>query len=239
MMKFKVLVFLMLLSLQAFSQADSSKQSCATQKILKVAIVPTVLLTTALLNYGNHGFYSSVEARNDLRNNFPGFHTKLDNYMQFVPIELVYALDVIGIKAQHDLINRTLLLAKAEILANGITQSLKYTVREKRPTGTATESFPSGHTTQAFVSATFMHRELGNKSVWYSILAYSMATSTGAMRMLNDRHWMSDVLSGAAIGIFSTELVYLTHQYRWGKKEVVLVPTFSQQSLGFYLQKNF
>lgn len=239
LLKFKVLLFLLVLSFATFAQTDSSNQGCTSQKILKVAIVPSVLLTTALLNYGNHGFYSSVDARNDLQRNFLGFHTKVDNYIQFLPIEIVYVLDLFGVKAQHDFINRTLLLAKAEILANGITQSLKYSVREQRPTGTATESFPSGHTTQAFVSATFMHREYGKKSIWYSVLAYTMATSTGAMRMLNDRHWMSDVFAGAAIGIFSTELVYLTHQYRWGKKGVVLMPSINQQSLGFYLQKSF
>ena len=152
---------------------------------------------------------------------------------------MVYGLDIVGIKAQNDWLNRTLILAKAEILANGITQTLKYTVKEQRPTGTAHESFPSGHTTQAFVSATFMHHEYGKKSIWYSVLAYSMATSTGAMRMLNDRHWFSDVLAGAAIGIFSTEMIYITHQYRWGNKSTVLVPVISPNSVGFSFTKGF
>jgi membrane-associated phospholipid phosphatase len=221
------------------AQVDSSSHSCKRKKVLKVAIVPAVLLTTSIINYGNHGFYSSLDARNDVRKNFPNFHTKLDNYMQFVPIVLVYGLDALGIKAQHDLINRTLILAKAEIFGNGITQILKYSVKEQRPSGTATESFPSGHTTQAFISATFMHHEYGEKSVWYSILAYSMATSTGAMRMMNDRHWFSDVLAGAAVGIFSTEMVYLTHQYKWGKKATVLLPTFNQQGVGMVLNTTF
>lgn len=231
-------VFLLQINL-LFAQCYTIKPISKSKTILKAAIVPSVLLATAIINYGDRGFYSSVDARNDLRKNFPNFHTTLDNYTQFVPIGLVYGLDIAGIKAQNDWLNRTLILAKAEILANGITQTLKYTVKEQRPTGTAHESFPSGHTTQAFVSATFMHHEYGKKSVWYSILAYSLATSTGAMRMLNDRHWFSDVLAGAAIGIFSTEFVYITHQYRWGNKSTVLVPIISPNSVGFSFTKGF
>ncbi len=238
-MKYVTLALLIFVGTISQAQVDSSVHSCNGKKVLKVAIVPAVLLTTSIINYGNHGFYSSVDARNDVQKNFPNFHTKLDNYMQFAPIVLVYGLDALGIKAQHDLINRTLILAKAEILGNGITQILKYTVKEQRPTGTATESFPSGHTTQAFISATFMHHEYGKKSVWYSILAYSMATCTGAMRMMNDRHWFSDVLAGAAVGIFSTEMVYLKHQYKWGKQSTVLLPTFNQQGVGMVLNTTF
>lgn len=35
-----------------------------------------------------------------------------------------------------------------------------------------------------------------------------MATATGIMRVLNNRHWVSDVLSGAGIGILSGEIAY-------------------------------
>lgn len=238
-MKYCSLLIALLVITTSQAQVDTFSHACNGKKVLKVATVPAVLLTTSIINYGNHGFYSSVDARNDVRKNFPNFQTKLDNYMQFAPIVLVYGLDALGIKAQHDLINRTLILAKAEILGNGITQILKYTVKEQRPTGTATESFPSGHTTQAFISATFMHHEYGKKSIWYSILAYSMATSTGAMRMMNDRHWFSDILAGAAVGIFSTEMVYLTHQYKWGKQSNVLLPTFNQQGVGLVLNTTF
>jgi membrane-associated phospholipid phosphatase len=57
--------------------------------------------------------------------------------------------------------------------------------------------------------------------------------------MMNDRHWFSDVLAGAAVGIFSTEMVYLTHQYKWGKQSTVLLPTFNQQGVGMVLNTTF
>ena len=46
------------------------------------------------------------------------------------------------------------------------------------------------------------------RSPWFSLGAYTLATATGVMRVLNNRHWISDVLSGAGIGILSVELGY-------------------------------
>lgn len=235
-----VIFFLIWMSIfNLFAQNDSLNSQTKSKQILKAAIIPSILFTTAIINYEDHGFYSSVDARNDIKNNFPDFNTKLDNYTQFTPIVLTYGLDAIGIKAENELLNRSLILLKSEILANGITQILKYTIQKQRPSGNANESFPSGHTTQAFVSATFMHKEYGKKSIWYSVLAYSFATSTGAMRMLNDRHWFSDVLAGAAIGIFSTEMIYISYQYKWGKKSLGIYPILNNQSIGFCLNSNF
>ena len=65
-----------------------------------------------------------------------------------------------------------------------------------------------------------MHKEYGEQSPWFSIGAYSCAASVGILRLAKDAHWLSDVLTGAGIGILSTELVYLTHQYKWDKEHL-------------------
>jgi len=107
-----------------------------------------------------------------------------------------------------------------------------------RPDTGAPDSFPSGHTAQAFAAATFMHKEYGKQNIWYSIGAYSLATGIGAFRIMNNRHWVSDVLVGAGIGIFSTNMAYLTHQNHWGKKkskhQIMAVPTYGHGP-GVYL----
>lgn len=46
------------------------------------------------------------------------------------------------------------------------------------------------------------------RSPWFSVAGYGIATATGVMRVLNNRHWVSDVMSGAGIGIFAGELGY-------------------------------
>lgn len=168
-------------------------------------------------------------AVHDWRNkNFPDFSNHADDAMQFIPIAIVYGLDLVNVRSKDDLLNRTLILVKSEILMNGIVQFLKQTTDISRPNGANTHSFPSGHTAQAFVAATFMHQELGHKSVWFSIGAFSMASAVGVFRVLNNRHWISDVLAGAGIGILSTKIGYATHRYKWGKKPgLVALPTYN------------
>ena len=86
--------------------------------------------------------------------------------------------------------------------------SLKYTCRVRRPDGSQNNSFPSGHTATAFMTATMLHKEYGHRSPWYSIGGYVAATATGITRQLNNRHWMSDIMVGAGIGILATEFGY-------------------------------
>ncbi|MBP1540187.1 MAG: phosphatase PAP2 family protein [Prevotella sp.] len=91
----------------------------------------------------------------------------------------------------------------------GFVNTIKYTAKEMRPDGSSANSWPSGHTATAFVGATLLHKEYGmTRSPWFSVAGYGVATATGIMRVLNNRHWVSDVLSGAGIGIMSTELAY-------------------------------
>ena len=86
---------------------------------------------------------------------------------------------------------------------------IKYTAKEMRPDGSTANSWPSGHTATAFVGASLLHKEYGlTRSPWWSVAGYGVATATGVMRVLNNRHWISDVMSGAGIGILSTELGY-------------------------------
>jgi membrane-associated phospholipid phosphatase len=161
-------------------------------------------------------------------NNFSGFRTHTDDLLQYAQIPLVYGLDWAGVKAKNDFLNRSLLLAKSEILMTIIVRIIKPSAQVLRPDASNYHAFPSGHTAQAFVAATFMHKEYGEKSVWYSIGAYSLATSVGALRILNNKHWISDVLAGAGIGILSTNVVYMTHRYRWGKRpNLTVLPTYS------------
>ena len=114
---------------------------------------------------------------------------------------------------------------------------LKKLTAVPRPDTHSLNSFPSGHTAQAFVAATFLHKEYGIENPLLSVLAYSTATGVGLLRIMNNRHWISDVLVGAGIGIIATHLAYLTHQNKVGHKRkrlsgALLVPTYAQRSFG-------
>lgn len=208
---------------------DSLIQSPVKKKeFYRSLIWPGALIGTGLLIKGSDNGLNAIirDARNEA---LPDFHTNIEDYIQYAPIVAVYGLDLAGIKSKNDFGNRTALLIKSEILMEAIVYPLKEYSNVLRPDSSTYNSFPSGHTAQAFVAATFMHKEFGKKNIWYSIGAYSCASAVGAMRILNNRHWLSDVLVGAGIGIAATNIVYYTHRYKWSKKKgrTVLVPTYS------------
>ncbi len=137
------------------------------------------------------------------------FHTEIDNYTQFLPFAASTVMNFSGYKGRSNtwryLTSSALSFAFMGIFVN----SIKYTASEMRPDGTTANSWPSGHTATAFTAATILHKEYGmTVSPWYSVGGYTVATATGVMRVLNNRHWVSDILSGAGLGILAGELGY-------------------------------
>ena len=137
------------------------------------------------------------------------FKTGIDDYTQFFGPALTVGLKLGGYEGRSDwprlLASAAMSYGLMAILVNGI----KYTAKEMRPDGSTANSWPSGHTATSFVGATMLHKEYGlTRSPWFSVAGYGVATATGVMRVLNNRHWVSDVMSGAGIGILSTELGY-------------------------------
>ena len=137
------------------------------------------------------------------------FHTEIDNYTQFSGIALTAGLKMAGVEGRSSWPRLFASSMASYAVMATLVNSIKYTTSEMRPDGSTRNSWPSGHTATAFVGATILHKEYGlTRSPWYSVAGYSLATATGVMRVLNNRHWVSDVLSGAGIGILSTELAY-------------------------------
>ena len=183
---------------------------------LKPYIAPTLLIA------GGTALHFSTNAKENFQNwmqdNF-SYSGNADDYLQYAPLATVYALNVFGIKGTNNFGNRTALALKSILLNDMIVSNLKRWAGVERPNG-GNHSFPSGHTSFAFAMAHFMHHEFGEKSVWYSVGAYSCAATVGIMRVAKNAHWVSDVLAGAGFGMLSTELVYLTHQYKWDNKHI-------------------
>jgi len=137
------------------------------------------------------------------------FKTGIDDYTQFFGPAMVVGLKLGGYEGRSDWPR---LLASAGMSYGFMAlfvNAIKYSAKEMRPDGSTANSWPSGHTATAFVGATMLHKEYGlTRSPWWSVAAYGVATATGVMRILNNRHWISDVMSGAGIGIMSAELGY-------------------------------
>ncbi|WP_254084698.1 phosphatase PAP2 family protein [Dawidia cretensis] len=199
----------------------------------RAVIAPVLFIAAGVstLDGDNDDNYEVQEERNKY---IPNFRHHADDYLQHSPILIVYGLNWLGVEGKNDFANRTAILIKTEMMVGILTFSLKRITAVPRPDTKQLTSFPSGHTAQAFAAATFMAREYGHKNIWYSIGAYTVATGVGAMRVMNNRHWISDVMVGAGIGILSTNMAYLTHQYRWGKKnkggQTTVMPSYDGQT---------
>ena len=137
------------------------------------------------------------------------FKTGIDDYTQFFGPAAVVGLKLGGYEGRSDWPR---LLASAGMgygIMALLVNTIKHTAKEMRPDGSTANSWPSGHTATAFVGATLLHKEYGlTRSPWFSVAGYGVAAATGVMRVLNNRHWVSDVMSGAGIGIMSAELGY-------------------------------
>jgi len=98
-------------------------------------------------------------------------------------------------------------LFRAQILSQSLTMGLKYAASRTRPDGT-TLSFPSGHTSTAFATATVLQRHLGWKA---GVPAYALAGYVAASRIQTQRHYLSDIAMGAAVGIAAGRTVTIGH----------------------------
>ncbi|RQO70616.1 PAP2 family protein [Pedobacter sp. KBW06] len=147
----------------------------------------------------------------EVRNRFiPAFRYKFDDYMQYAPAAAVVALNMAGVKGKHTPKRAFVSYAFSIGIMGAIVNGVKHTSRVERPDASSKNSFPSGHTAMAFMNATVLDKEYGQYShPLYGVAGYAMATATALGRGLNNRHWVTDVLAGAGVGIISTELGYL------------------------------
>ncbi|MCI1685328.1 MAG: phosphatase PAP2 family protein [Prevotella sp.] len=144
-----------------------------------------------------------------LRNDFmPHFHRTVDNYTQYAPAAILLGLKAAGVESRSSWGRMLISDAFSAAIMGTTVNILKTTTHVMRPDGSDRHSFPSGHTATAFMTATMLSKEYGYLSPWVSVGAYSIATATGLMRMANNKHWLSDVITGAGIGILSSEFGY-------------------------------
>lgn len=132
----------------------------------------------------------------------------IDNYLQFAPGAAVYALNAAGIHGEHNFVDRSGIYLISNIIQACTVTGIKDLTKRERPNMAGDYSFPSGHTAEAFASAEFMRMEYRHVSAWYGVAGYVMALTTGYLRMYNNKHYFSDVVAGAGVGIASTHLAY-------------------------------
>lgn len=119
---------------------------------------------------------------------------------------------------------------KATLIAGGATGLIKILAHRSRPDenvpanswewggpsfSTDNLSFVSGHSATAFALAASMSTYYKDYP-WVAWVSYPLATITAMSRVYDNRHWLSDVVGGAVLGIFIGKTVAMPEKYKWG-----------------------
>jgi len=107
-------------------------------------------------------------------------------------------------------------MMRALIVSQALTQGIKVAVQRDRPTGECC-AFPSGHASATFATASVLERHLGYRGSWPMFLVASYVATS---RLHDNRHFLSDVVFGAAVGISSGWTVVGRH----GRSNYALLP---------------
>jgi len=241
-----LLLFLSLtifLTTNVVGQVDTLKVLQPRKSYWKQNILPLSLMTVgALISSSRFEKDFQREVRNLVGNRYS---TQLDNYTRYVPLAEILIADAIGIKAKNHWFDQAKNWTISWYITDLITFRLKGWVRKPRPDNFDNFSFPSGHTSFAFMNAEVLYNEFRDTSPWLAYSGYAFATTTAGMRVANNAHFLSDVMFSAGLAMLVTKLVYwLDPIIKWNPfkkvKGVTFYPQrFDAQTTGFYLSLRF
>ncbi len=227
--------------------ADYLKRKTARGKesLLNLSLAPALMLGVGSI-YTDYILADRIHYAGEI--GVPAKVSDVSDIVQYAPAGILLAtcltLKLSGRQDWNDMKRVLFTGAAGAVTEAAIVNALKYTVRRPRPGYTQDNSFPSGHSTTAFLAATILHKEYGESiSPWFSVAGYGIAAGTGIARVVADKHWISDVLAGAGIGIFSGEFAYWLNDALFGKGKMastpVCWPESGDWSFALYSQYNF
>ncbi len=208
-------------SLPVHAQApkfDSATVARANKPILRTGELIGVLATTGVAMALDQTLRNTIYDPHDrFGRSVSDLGNAMGNGLYIYPslLALAVAGKAFGSPGLYGVSSRAL---KSGLLAGAGAVVLKAIVGRERPaadnafkfhpftTNNKWSSFPSGHTTLAFSVATSFAREIDGS--WDDVAFYSLATITAYARMHDDRHWMSDVVFGAGVGILSARFIH-------------------------------
>ena len=238
---FFLLISCLLFHFPLMGQIDSINKNSHRNILLK-SIVPLSLMASGITISDSRLEKSiNTEIRGWTGDNF---NSSIDDYTRYIPVAQLYVADIAGVRSKNHWFDQTKNLVISMLLTDMTTKLLKRKIYKVRPNGFNAKSFPSGHTSVAFSSAAVLYEEFKSSSPILAYSGFGFATTTGAFRLLNNKHWSSDVLMGAGLGIFITKLVYhFDHLFAWNpfvdSKELVLIPRIYRGAIGFHFSKKF
>ncbi|MFM9987647.1 phosphatase PAP2 family protein [Flavobacterium sp.] len=248
------ITFFLFISSLSFAQELKSDFSVDTIKSYKnqrfnykQLIIPTVFIGYGIIGLESDQlkFFNS-EVSEEVTEHIDEKFT-IDDFSQYTPLVTALSLDLIGVRGKNNFKDKAIIASTSYLIMGIAVNSLKKITHVERPDGSGFNSFPSGHTATAFMGAELLYQEYKEKSFWYGISGYVVASGTGAFRMYNNRHWLTDVVAGAGIGILSTKVAYwlypTVNKLFTNKKEsnykTAFIPYYDGKTTGFGLVSTF
>ena len=249
MKNIKLIILLTIISANLFSQNIKNDSLQPIKNIpfkYKTLIIPTALIAYGIIGNENDGLkLFNAQIKEEITENIDDKFS-IDDISQYAPFLSVYGLNALGIKGKNNFKDRTIILGTAYLIMGTTVYGMKKLTKVQRPDGSGKTSFPSGHTATAFMGAEFLYQEYKDVSIWYGISGYVVATGTGFFRLYNNRHWFTDVVAGAGIGILSTKIAYWIHPFInkkifKGKETMngIVIPFYNGKEYGFGLSMSF
>jgi membrane-associated phospholipid phosphatase len=204
---------------------------------IKKSILPASLIGIGLFINFSSGSLGKENLQENIQDGL-NFDSNLENIFLITPAIELYAANIFKVPSKNTVIDQTKNLLIANLVTFGVSELLKQSTNELRPDGSDYLSFPSGHTANAFVMATVLHHEYIDSSPWLAYSGYAFSTATAVFRVLNNKHYVSDVMVGAGIGIAITELTYAFkplqnwHPFQNEKRQVFIAPTYMNDAFG-------
>ena len=130
---------------------------------------------------------------------------EIEDWIQYLPAAAYFGLGFVNSMGEHSTLERAMVLGTSWVGMAAVVAGTKYVVKRERPDGSNFKSMPSGHASRAFMGAELIRLEYGS---WWGLGAYTVATGTAALRVCHNRHWGTDVLVGAGIGVLSAEIAW-------------------------------
>jgi hypothetical protein len=241
-----LLVFAFLFPVKGESKLLSPGNDQAVDTLSPTGFVKKSLAPVLLLGAGAAISHSRFEKQlqNDIRLiTGPDFNLPIDSYTRFVPAAEIFVAVLLGCESKHHWFDQAKYGLMANVANFVITHSLKRVIHKTRPYG-GNYSIPSGHTSFAFTNAALLHKEYAHAYPWLAYSGYVFATTSGTFRVLNNKHWLSDVLAGAGLGILVTELIYHFEPFKtfnpFGEaKGITFLPSFNENHAGIYVSVSF
>lgn len=190
-----------------------------------VGLSGTMFLCDTVFETGHEEFSGNLDSKDDVpffdRAFMTGYSKGLDVTSTVMEVSMLAApVALFGFSIpKEEWFTVGVMYAESVLLANGIKEALKLSVHRTRPymyydgvpsddlkSGRWQESFPSGHSTLCFTAAAFStyvyakYNPSGSGKYIVGGVSYGLAAATGILRIASGSHYLSDVLTGAAIG---------------------------------------